>query len=200
MKENYTHIEFILDESGSMWKRKQDVIGGFNSFIEEQYALPGELSVNLTRFSSIVSIPTKVERGFKLSEKIYSPGGNTALLDAVGLRIDNLGRHLRDIPEDKRPEKVIFVIITDGEENSSKFYTKTQVKQSVEHQRDGYNWQFVFLGADIDAFRDGTQLGFSAGSTMSFDSSNYYNTYTITGQGITDYRTGITSSVNLSDR
>jgi len=191
-----THIEFVLDKSGSMYSRIEDVIGGFNSFVRDQRSVPGELVFSLTVFDDKVkTIGENLEVPF-LDRTNYVPGGNTALLDAVGTRI----KALRDKSGCSQcsPEKVVFVIITDGEENASKTYKKSEIKEMVEHQRNKHDWQFVYLGADVDAFRDGTSLGFADHGTFSFNSSDYQKAYGVTGQAIAAYRSGIASSVNLS--
>ena len=177
MKKNFTKIVFILDASGSMHHLRDDTIGGFNAMIEEQKGLPGTVSVTTVLFDTEVSIlhdNVPLEAMEPLTRNDYCPGGGTALLDAVGGTIDVVGEELATLPEEERPDKVLFVITTDGQENASRAFSKEMVKQRIEHQQSKYNWRFIFLGANIDAVSTGASLGFGNG---------YSKTYTATQVG-----------------
>jgi len=167
-------IVFIIDRSGSMGGLESDVIGGFNSFIEEQKKIKGEADVSLVLFDHEYITPVKnvdINHVKMLNEDTYTPRGTTALLDAVGKTIDDVGKDLDEMKQIDRPDKVIVCIITDGYENSSCKYTTQQIKEKVEHQQNKYSWEFIFFAANMDAFAEGGSLGFK------FDNiSNYENT------------------------
>lgn len=177
MKKGLTEVVFILDMSGSMGPFADDTIGGFNSMIEDQKKDPGETRVTTVLFNhshDVIHNCIPVEEVPKMTRNEYHPFGSTALLDTVGLTIDNVGQRLADTPEEERPEKVIFVITTDGYENSSSDYTKAKVKEMIEHQQNKYSWTFMFLGANIDAVSEANSLGIS---------SSYSKTYTASSVG-----------------
>lgn len=170
-KENFTSINVIIDASGSMSHLAHDTIGNFNTFLKEQQEYPGEAAFTLCTFNTdyrLVHDFVKVAGVPNLDGKSYRAEGGTALLDAMGTTIDSVGRKLAALPEEERPSKVIFLIITDGHENSSRRFTPAQVKSMVEHQKDVYSWEFVFMGANIDAIAAGTNLGISAQNTMNY--------------------------------
>jgi len=164
MNNDFTELIVILDASGSMMKRKQDVIGGFNQLIDEQRLQPGRCVVTVVQFSSFGKQRTLVNRKTPsqvayLTDADYRPGGWTALHDAMGSVIDQVGTQLSYLPEWDRPGKVIVAVITDGEENHSQEYTVSQVRDKVSHQQDVYSWEFLFTGANQDAVLKGESLG-----------------------------------------
>lgn len=165
MKKGLTEIVFILDNSGSMQSIKDDAIGGYNAFIEDQRKAEGETTVTLILFDTQV---TKVYEGAKIQDvpvltpQSYVPQGLTAMNDAIGTAIDSVGGRLSATNEAERPENVIFAIMTDGHENASREYSGEQVKEKVKHQSDVYNWQFIFLGANIDSKKTASGLGIRA--------------------------------------
>lgn len=165
-KPNLTEVVAVIDESGSMWSLRDDVIGGFNSFIKDQVKVEGELRLTLVKFGTDVypiydNHPASEDKleDFLLDEEKYCPGGSTALYDAVGTAVDRVGKRLAEMSEDKRPENVIVLIITDGYENCSTEYTQQAVLDKVEHQKEKYGWEFLFQAADIDAVEVGTSIG-----------------------------------------
>ena len=175
MKKGLTELVFILDKSGSMDHLTSDTIGGFNSMIASQKQEDGEAYVTTVLFSSqhtILHDHINVQEVQPITEKDYYAMGMTALLDAVGNTIDLVGQRLSDTPEEERPEKVIFVITTDGMENSSKEFTKSKVKEMIEHQQDVYSWTFMFLGANIDAVKEGTDLGIKSKFSKTYTASD----------------------------
>lgn len=160
MKKDLTEIVVILDESGSMSSCKSDTIGGFNEFVSSQKKIKGDANVTLVKFSDyykVINDGTPLSHVALLNESNYTPSNSTALLDAVGKTINSIGVRLAKAPESERPEKVIFAIITDGEENSSKEFTRKQISEMITHQKDKYSWEFLFLGADIEAW--GQEIG-----------------------------------------
>lgn len=162
MKKDLCELIVVIDESGSMSSVRGDTIGGYNTFVETHQKLPGEAKLTLVKFNSnyeIVHDGVDVKDVPPLTEATYIPSDMTALLDAIGKTIDTVGKRLAKTPEDERPEKVIFAIITDGAENVSKEYTQEQVKQKTTHQREKYGWEFIFMGADQDAWGNGRGMG-----------------------------------------
>jgi hypothetical protein len=157
MKKDLCEIVIVLDESGSMGSCKSDTIGGVNLFLDNQKKIKGEVRVTLVKFSDyykIVNDANPLDQVSYLNENNYTPSFSTALLDAVGKTINTTGKRLAETIEAERPEKIIFAVITDGYENSSREFTRRQVFQMVTHQKEKYSWEFIFLGADIDAWGD----------------------------------------------
>lgn len=170
MKKGLAEIVFILDESGSMQSAKKDTIGGFNEFIESQKKIPGEVKFSFVKFSdyyNIVNEGTPIENMNPLNESSYTPSFSTALLDAVGKSIDSVTKRLDETPEDEKPEKVLFVILTDGYENASREYTQTAINEMIKNQRTKEGWEFLFLGADIDAWSGGSSMGINMNINIS---------------------------------
>lgn len=175
MKENLTELVFIVDRSGSMGPLTDDTIGGFNSMIEDQKGKTGETYVTTVLFNQCYDVLLNhidIKEIPPMTKSDYFPWGLTALLDAVGLTIDNIGKRLADTPEEERPDNVVFVIITDGEENSSKEYSKSKVKEMIKHQQDKYSWTFMFLGANIDAVNEASNLGINTDFAKTYTASN----------------------------
>jgi Mg-chelatase subunit ChlD len=173
-KENFTSINIIIDSSGSMSNLRMDTIGSFNSFLKDQKAFPGEVIFTLCTFSDDYRLVYDFENIHNvpdLSVDSYCPGGNTALLDAIGTTIDEVGRKLAAMPETERPSKVLFLIITDGQENASHRYAADQIKSMVEHQRSVYSWEFVFMGANIDAITSAVNLGISYQNSLNYSAT-----------------------------
>lgn len=182
MKENYTEVICILDASGSMHCLVDDTIGGYNSFIEEQKNSEGQTAVTLVTFND--KVQTKYESidvndVLKLTKKDYVPGGMTALLDAIGTTIDKVGKRLAETPEENRPSKVIVMITTDGQENSSTEYTRSRVKAMIEEQTNKYSWQFLFAGANIDSEKEAESIGINKAfaTNYSYNSSGVDSVY-----------------------
>lgn len=189
-KENFTSINVIVDASGSMSHLTHDTIGNFNTFLKEQKEFPGEAAFTLCTFNTDYRLAhdfVKIASVPNLDGITYRPEGGTALLDAMGTTIDSIGKKLAAMPEEERPSKVIFLIITDGHENSSRRYTAAQIKEKVEHQKDTYSWEFVFMGANIDAIAAGTNLGISMQNTMN---------YAATAAGTADLYKSISSNMS----
>jgi uncharacterized protein YegL len=177
MKENYTHISFVLDRSGSMQSMLNDAIGGFNAFLAEQQAFPGEATFTLAQFDNIYELiyPFANLQDVKpLTKETFVPRGSTALLDAIGKCIIETGKHLAATPEPARPEKVLFVILTDGEENSSREFDLHKINELITHQQDVYQWQFIFLAANQDAIASASRLGIdmARGAVMGYTSQD----------------------------
>lgn len=164
MKKDLTEIIFVLDRSGSMSSLTDDTIGGFNSFIENQKKEKGEALVTTVLFDNqyeMLHDGVNIKDIKPLTNQEYYARGMTALLDAVGTAITDVGVRLNNTPEEERPEKVMMIIITDGLENASKEYTKQQVKEMIDRQTNTYNWKFMFLGANMDAVKEAQDFGLS---------------------------------------
>ncbi len=162
MKKNLTELVFILDRSGSMSGLEQDTIGGFNAMIEKQKKEPGEAYVSTILFDNVSEVlhdRVKLPEVPKMTDRDYTVRGCTALIDAIGGAIHHIANiHKYARPEDV-PEKILFVITTDGMENASRRYTSEQVKRMIEKEKTKYGWEFLFIGANIDAVETGARFG-----------------------------------------
>lgn len=157
-----TEIVFILDRSGSMSGLEEDTIGGYNSMLKKQQKEEGEAIVTTVLFDheyEIIHDRTNIKEIQPISEKEYFVRGSTALLDAVGRTIDKIIRATRNTKKDYQGDKVMFVIITDGMENDSREYDYEGIKAMIERQKENYGWEFVFLGANIDAISTAARFG-----------------------------------------
>ena len=165
MKKNLTELVFILDRSGSMSGLEADTIGGFNAMIEKQKKEEGEALISTVLFDNdmqVIHDRVPLDSVPALTEKEYSVRGCTALLDAVGGAIHHIGNVHKYAREEDRPEKTLFVITTDGMENASRRYTYDKVRSMIEYEKEKYGWEFLFLGANIDAAREAARFGISA--------------------------------------
>ena len=173
MKDNFTRIAIVLDRSGSMESCKESTVAGFNEFIRTQREIPGEATVKLVQFDD--QYETVFDKPLKecpeLTQNTFVPRGSTALLDAQGRTIVELGQELAALPEQERPSKVIVVTLTDGLENASKQYNLDKIGEMIREQRDKYNWDFVFLGANQDAIATAAAMSIPLPSAMSYSTS-----------------------------
>lgn len=196
MKENFVHVCFVIDESGSMGGTEADVIGGFKTVIDEQKAVEnGTCSVSFYKFADNVHeiYKGKDVNDVEYLDGKYRPGGCTALFDAVGTAIDKIGEWLDGMKEEDKPEKNIIVIMTDGGENSSHEYSASKVKDMIKHQEDKYNWTFVYMGSDLTNAQDANSLGF--GTRLFASKADYLQNYDVINCAVSAYRT---SSDDLS--
>ena len=171
MKKNLTELVFILDRSGSMAGLEADTIGGFNAMTQKQRKEPGEALVSTVLFDNetqVIHDRVPLDKVPALTQKEYYVRGCTALLDAVGGAIHHIGNVHKYAREEDRPEKTLFVITTDGMENASRRYTYDKVKAMIEHQREKYGWEFLFLGANIDAAREAARFGIRADRSANY--------------------------------
>ena len=191
MDSDYTHISIILDRTGSMESIRDDTIGGFNAFLKEQKFQPGKATLTLVQFDT--QDPYEVVHHFKpiqdipeITHETYVPRSSTPLLDAIGRGINDIEQSLLKIKDGDNPSKIIFVIITDGRENSSKEFHKEQVLKMVQEKTENENWQFVFLGADLDSINDAISFGINKEAALLFDKS---------GEGILDGWTSLSKNI-----
>lgn len=172
MNENLTEIIFLLDRSGSMSGLENDTIGGYNGFLKSQCKL-GDTSLTTILFDDKYEIlHNGVDAGkVTLTEKEYFTRGSTALLDAVGKTILDVGFRLSHIPEENRPGKIIFVITTDGMENSSNEFSYDKISDMITLQQKVYHWEFIFMGANIDVAKESHRLGIQAERAFRYEAS-----------------------------
>lgn len=174
MKKGLTKIVFVVDRSGSMQSVAKDMIGGFNQFIQTQKENKvGECAVSFFQFDDIYEEVYKnvlVENVQDLTNKTYVPRNSTALLDAVGMTVNNINDELSNLKEEEKPEKILVVILTDGEENASQMFTIEQVRELIT-QKTIENWEFVYIGANQDTWNVANSLGISGANSISYVSS-----------------------------
>jgi uncharacterized protein YegL len=199
MRNDLTDISVVLDKSSSMFHLTQETIDGFNQFIEEQRKLEGDANLTLTQFDTnfnIVHNGVNIKDVPELNHETYRPNGYTALHDAVGKTIVSVGQRLEALQENERPSKVIMVIMTDGEENSSKEFSGEKIAGMIKHQKDTYDWEFVFLGANQDAVSKASTFGISANMAMSIDASKVgtQSAYASISNLTSSYRGGATGT------
>jgi len=168
-KPNYTHIHILFDRSGSMGGRESDVQNWYKIFMEDQKKMPGECTVSMATFDTSYEVEVEwADIKFMSPTFTLKPRGGTALLDSAVRSINDLGAKLANMQEEERPSNVIVVVQTDGAENSSRTYSLEQLRTLITQQREQYNWQFMFLGADIDAYAAGMSMGVSSASVASY--------------------------------
>jgi hypothetical protein len=173
MNKNLTEIIFLLDRSGSMAGLEGDTIGGFNAFVEKQSKLEGETILTAVLFDDEYEVLWNGIDANKsrLTDKEYYVRGCTALLDAVGKTILDVGYRLSNTSEDMRPGNVIFVITTDGMENASREFSYKKIKELIKHQQEKYGWEFIFMGANIDAAKEAESIGIDMDNAYNFEAS-----------------------------
>ena len=165
MKKGFTELVFILDRSGSMAGLEEDTIGGYNSMLKKQKAMEGDVAVTTVLFDNnyqMLHDRINIKGVRPITEREYYVGGSTALMDAIGITINKLINVQKNTSPDEKAEKVIFVITTDGMENASREYNRAMVKKLIERQEKEYGWEFIFLGANIDAVEFAENIGIRA--------------------------------------
>ena len=193
MKNNLTELVFILDRSGSMSGLEGDTIGGFNSMLEKQRREEGEALVSTVLFDNVSEVlhdRVKVEDVRPLTEQDYTVRGCTALLDAVGGAIRHIGNIHKYAREEDVPEHTVFVITTDGMENASRRYDLPRVRAMIRRQQEKYGWEFLFLGANIDAVETAGQFGIGADRAANYhaDSAGTQLNYEVLSAAISQVR------------
>lgn len=194
MKKGLTELVFIIDRSGSMGGLEDDTIGGFNSMLREQQEIAGEAVVTTVLFDDqyeLLHDRINIQAVKPLTREEYAVRGSTALLDALGRTIHKIRKVQRNMKEEFRAEKALFVIITDGHENASRRYTADMIRQRIEHQKKKYGWEFIFFGANMDAVAEAEKIGIAADRAQNYhaDAFGMHTAYeTISGM-TTAFRT-----------
>lgn len=171
MHQNYTEIAFVLDRSGSMESCREAAVAGFNGFLQEQQQTNGSAKLTLVLFDDKYLVPINALPPLEilpLTEPDFVPRGSTALLDAIGRTIDELGVRFAALAEAERPAQVIVAIFTDGAENSSQNYTWREIARLIKQQTEQYRWTFLFLGANQDAIATAAQMNIAAGNAATY--------------------------------
>lgn len=198
-KQDYTALVFVVDRSGSMWGIAEDMEGGISALLESQQELPGTLTVDFVRFDNVVETVYSFADPANVKIKV-EPRGGTALYDAVGQTINRFGAELAALPEDERPENVIFSIVTDGYENASREFTGEKIQEMVKHQTDEYGWNFMYLGANQDAVFVAQTLGIAAGGALTYNTANVRGMTQTFDSYVTQTRSGLAAGFTEQDR
>lgn len=201
MKNNTTELVFILDRSGSMSGLEDDTIGGYNAMLKKQQGEEGEAFVTTVLFDDdyeILHYRTNIKGIKGITEKEYYVRGSTALLDAIGKTINKIVNATKHTSKEHQADKVIFVITTDGMENASREYDNRKIKNMIEHQKNRYNWEFIFLGANIDAISTARDLGINEDRAVNYhaDSEGTLLNYNVVSEAIINLRSN--KEVNAS--
>lgn len=171
MKKNLTELVFILDRSGSMQGLESDTIGGFNSMLSKQKGLEGTALVTTVLFDddwTLLHDRIAIDGVKTLTTRDYTVGGRTALLDAIGMTIEKIQSAQRHTAEEERPEKTVFVITTDGQENASHSFSRSKIRQLVQDKQQKDEWEFLFLGANMDAIAAAQDIGIQARNSVRY--------------------------------
>ena len=176
MKKNLTELVFILDRSGSMSGLEKDTIGGFNSLIEKQKNEPGEATITTVLFDDqheLLHDRINLKGVNPITSNEYFVRGSTALLDAIGCTIEKIKNVQNSTAEEERAENVMFIITTDGQENASREYRIDKIKSMIEEQKEKYGWEFLFIGANIDAVETASRFGISRDRAVKYSHDPY---------------------------
>lgn len=205
MKKDLTELVFILDRSGSMSGLERDTIGGYNAMLEKQKKETGEAIITTVLFDDRYELlHDRINlRGIApITDKEYFVRGSTALLDAVGRTINKIGNVQKHTAEEERAEHVMFVITTDGMENASREFSFEKIRQMIEHQKSKYGWEFIFLGANIDAIGTAERFGISKDRAANFnaDSEGTLLNYEVISETVSCIRANRKISENWKER
>ena len=205
MKTNRTELVFILDRSGSMLGLEPDTIGGYNAMLEKQKKEAGEATVTTVLFDDqyeLLHDRIDLKGIAPITDREYYVRGCTALLDAIGRTIQKIANVQRHTAPGQRAEKVLFVITTDGMENASREYTYDRVRKMIEHEKEKYGWEFLFLGANIDAIRTARRFGIGADRAVNYhaDSRGTQLNYQVVSETVSCMRAGAPIAANWKER
>lgn len=205
MKKDLVELVFILDRSGSMSGLEDDTIGGYNAMLEKQKKEPGEAIITTVLFDDKYELlHDRINlRGIgPITDKEYFVRGSTALLDAIGRTINKIGNAQKHTMEEERAERVLFVITTDGMENASREFTYEKVRKMIEHQKNKYGWEFIFLGANIDAIAIAERFGISKDRATNYnaDSEGTLLNYEVISETVSCIRANRKISDNWKER
>jgi len=200
MRQDLTDITMVIDRSGSMQSIRTDAEGGINSFIEQQKLEPGEALLTLVQFDTEYEFVHSGTLIKQVSAFALVPRGSTALLDAVGRAINETGARLAAMSEADRPALVVFVIVTDGQENSSREFTRDKIREMIEHQQSVYKWQFTFLAANQDAFAEGASMGIAQDGIAAYSMSKVRGTYDAAAKKVSRMRKSSSEGVAVDNK
>ncbi|KGP74769.1 von Willebrand factor type A [Desulfosporosinus sp. Tol-M] len=205
MKKGLTELVFILDRSGSMSGLESDTIGGYNAMLEKQKKEPGEAVLTTVLFDDryeLLHDRINLRGIVPITDKEYYVRGSTALLDAVGKTINKIGNALKPTAEEERAEHVMFVITTDGMENASREFGYEKVRRMIEHQKKKYRWEFIFLGANIDAIATAERFGIDKDRATNYnaDSEGTLLNYAVISETVSNLRASYPISEKWKDR
>ncbi|TVP97336.1 MAG: VWA domain-containing protein [Acholeplasmatales bacterium] len=205
MKRNLVEMVFILDRSGSMQGLEKQTIDGFNEFISKQKSVAGEAVVSTVLFNHTFDVlhhrlDIREVRPLEVSD--YRVNGTTALLDAIGRGIEKIAEIHHFLPEASRPEQTIFIITTDGMENASRSYRYQDIKRRIAHQKEHYGWEFIFLGANMDAIETARQFGIHASRAATYrsDAEGTRLNYRVIGETVSELRKNKHINENWKDK
>jgi Mg-chelatase subunit ChlD len=200
-----THVSIILDRTGSMQSIKDDIIGGFNTFLEEQRKSKNKITMSLVQFDDqapheVIYNMVPMAKVVDLTNQTYVPRGCTPLLDAMGRGISELDSQIKLMKPTVRPNKVVVVVITDGQENASREYKKEQIEKMIK-DKQAKKWQFVFLSADLGSIGDSKSYGFSGAATMAYDHNalGTRNMFRSLSMNVGSYASGMTKCCSFTD-
>lgn len=205
MKKGLTEMVFILDRSGSMGGLEEDTIGGYNSMLEKQKKEPGEAIITTVIFDDKYELlHDRINlRGISpITDKEYFVRGSTALLDAIGKTINKIGNAQKHTVEEERAEQVMIIITTDGMENASQEFSYERVRKMIEHQKSNYSWEFIFLGANIDAIETAERFGIDKDRAVNYNSDSIGTqlNYEVMSEAISCMRSSHSISENWKER
>ena len=205
MQKGLTELVFILDKSGSMAGLEKDTIGGFNSMLKKQKEEQGECRVTTVLFDNRYTLlhdRIDIQAVSPMTAREYCVGGSTALLDAMGRTISKISAVQRNTAEEFRAEKVIFIIITDGEENASREFSSAEVKRMIRREQEEHGWEFLFLGANIDAVETAGRFGISADRAVDYvpDPMGTALNYDVMCEAVSEFRSSGKVSARHLDR
>jgi uncharacterized protein YegL len=205
MKKDLTELVFILDRSGSMSGLESDTIGGYNSMLEKQKKEPGEAVVTTVLFDDryeLLHDRINLKGIAPITDKEYFVRGSTALLDAVGKTINKIGNVQKHTAEDERAENIMFIITTDGMENASREFSYEKVRGMIEHQKNKYGWEFIFLGANIDAVATAERFGIRKDRAVNYnaDSEGTLLNFEVISETVSCVRENCSISENWKER
>lgn len=205
MKKDLTELVFILDRSGSMGGLESDTIGGYNAMLNKQKAMAGEATITTVLFDDAYELlhdRINLKGVRPITDKEYYVRGTTALLDAIGKSIQKIVNVQKNTDEDEKAEKVLFVITTDGQENASREFTYNKIKSMIEHQKTKFGWDFIFLGANIDAVSEAEKFGIESSHAAQFhnDSAGIDLNYKMVSEAISELRMSKSISKNWKNK
>ncbi len=202
---NYTHISIVLDKSGSMRNISSSIISGFNEFINDQKKVKGKATITMAQFNQDYTLLHDFEPIKTISELTVSqfqPSGMTALLDAMGKTMEDVRLKIKTMKKEEKPNKVIFVFITDGLENCSSKYKKEEINNMINTQKDEEKWEFVFIGANQDAIQEGSHMGIRANSSITFSATDVgaKMVFSSLSESMSSYRSCVDNAYSFSEK